>query len=159
VEPLETRNEFADDLSWAKGKHMIKLGVSFENVQDDVNYLSNRYGSYTYPTVNAFAEDYSGNTTGARDYSAFTQTFGNPVVDYGVKDIGIYLQDQWKATDRLTVTLGARYEYTFMPPPAQTNPLFPITGESLPSGTRDLAPRLGACPSKASRGIGTDWRN
>jgi hypothetical protein len=143
VEPLETRNEFADDLSWAKGKHMIKLGVSFENVQDDVNYLSNRYGSYTYPTVNAFAEDYSGNTTGARDYSAFTQTFGNPVVDYGVKDIGIYLQDQWKATDRLTVTLGARYEYTFMPPPAQTNPLFPITGESLPSGTRDLAPRLG----------------
>ena len=143
VEPLETRNEFADDLSWSKGKHMIKLGVSFENVQDNVNYLSNRYGSYTYPTVNSFAEDYSGNTTGAHDYSAFTQTFGNPQVNYGVKDIGLYLQDQWKATDRLTVTYGARYEYTFMPPPAQTNPLFPMTGESLPSGTRDLAPRLG----------------
>ena len=143
VEPLETRNEFADDLSWAKGKHMIKLGFSFENVQDNINYLSNRYGSYTYPTVNSFAEDYSGNTTGAHDYSAFTQTFGNPAVNYGVKDIGIYLQDQWKATDRLTVTLGARYEYTFMPPPAQTNPLFPMTGESLPSGTRDLSPRIG----------------
>jgi hypothetical protein len=143
VEPLEIRNEFADDVSWAKSKHMIKFGFTFEHVQDNVNYLSNRYGSYTYPTVTSFAEDYSGNTTGAHDYSAFTQTFGNPAVDYGLKDIGMYLMDQWQATSRLTLTLGVRYEYTFMPPPAQENPLFPMTGESLPSGTRDFAPRIG----------------
>jgi Carboxypeptidase regulatory-like domain len=43
VEPLEVRNEFADDVSWAKGRHMIKVGFSFEHVKDDVNYLSNRY--------------------------------------------------------------------------------------------------------------------
>jgi outer membrane receptor protein involved in Fe transport len=143
VLPLETRNEFADDVSWSKGKHMLKFGVTFEHVQDNVNYLSNRFGSYTYPTVNSFALDYTGNTTGAHDYSAFTQTFGNPQVNYGLKDLGIYIMDQWKATDRLTVTVGARYEYTFMPPPAQTNPLFPMTGEKLPSGTLDLAPRIG----------------
>ncbi len=46
----------------AKGKHLIKFGGSFEHVQDDVNYLSNRYGSYTYPTVTSFALDYTGNT-------------------------------------------------------------------------------------------------
>ncbi len=143
VEPLEIRNEFADDVSWARGKHMIKFGFTFEHVTDNVNYLSNRYGSYTYPTVNSFAEDYSGNTTGAHDYSAFTQTFGNPTVDYSLKDIGMYLMDQWQASNKLTVTFGARYEYTFMPQSAQTNPLFPMTGESLPSGTRDLAPRIG----------------
>jgi TonB-dependent receptor-like protein len=51
--------------------------------------------------------------------------------------------DQWKISDRLTLTLGVRYEYTYMPQPAQTNPLFPMTGESLPSGTRDFAPRIG----------------
>ncbi|HTS75204.1 MAG TPA: TonB-dependent receptor [Bryobacteraceae bacterium] len=143
VEPLELRNEFADDVSWARGKHMIKFGVTFEHVTDDVNYLSNRYGSYTYSTVTSFAQDYSGNTTGAHDYSGFSQTFGNPIVDYSLKDIGIYLMDQWRATDRLTVTFGARYEYTFMPPPPQANPLFPQTGASLPSGTLDLSPRLG----------------
>ena len=143
VEPLETRNEFADDVSWAKGKQMIKAGVSFEHVQDNINYLSNRFGSYTYPTVTSFAQDYTGNTTGLHDYSAFSQTFGNPAVNYGLKDIGMYLMDQWQVNDRLTVTLGARYEYTFMPPPAQMNPLFPMTGESLPSGTRNLAPRIG----------------
>jgi outer membrane receptor protein involved in Fe transport len=143
VEPMETRNEFADDVSWAKRKHLIKFGVTFEHVQDNVNYLSGRFGSYTYPTVTSFALDYSGNTAGAHDYSAYSQTFGNPTVNYGLKDIGLYLMDQWQVTDRLTLTLGARYEYTFMPPPAQANPLFPMTGESLPSGTRDLAPRIG----------------
>jgi outer membrane receptor protein involved in Fe transport len=143
VEPLEVRNEFADDVSWSKGKHLIRFGFSLEHVSDDVNYLSNRFGSYTYPTVNAFALDYTGNTTGAKNYSAYTQGFGNPVVDYALKDIGMYLMDQWKVSDRLTLTLGLRYEYTFMPGPAQANPLFPMTGETLPSGPHDFMPRVG----------------
>ena len=67
VEPMETRNEFADDLSWAKGKHTDQIRRTFEHVQDDVNYLSNRFGSYTYSTVTAFALDYTGNTTGAKN--------------------------------------------------------------------------------------------
>ena len=33
VEPLEVRNEFADDVSWAKGKHLIKFGFTFEHVK------------------------------------------------------------------------------------------------------------------------------
>lgn len=144
VEPMETRNEFADDVSWTKGRHLIKFGFTFEHVEDDVSYLSNRFGSYTFATVTNFALDYTGNTTGAHDYSAFSQTFGNPIVDYGLNDIGTYVMDQWQATDRLMLTLGARYEYTFMPPPPPTNPLFPLTGHSLPSGTRDISPRFGA---------------
>ncbi len=143
VEPMETRNEFADDISWAVGKHMIKFGATIEHVNDDVSYLSGRFGSYTYPTVNAFALDYSGNPTGARNYSSYTQTFGNPIVDYAIKDIGFYLQDQWKVSDRLTLTLGARYEHTFAPPPPATNPLFPMTGAPLHTGTLDLMPRIG----------------
>jgi hypothetical protein len=143
VEPLEVRHEVADDVSWVKGKHTIKFGMTFEHVNDNVNYLSNRYGSYTYATPTTFAEDYSGNTTGARNYSAFTQTFGNPLVDYSIKDIGFYLQDQWKVSDRLTVTLGARYERTFMPPPPTVNPLYPLTGAPLHTGTVNLMPRVG----------------
>jgi hypothetical protein len=143
VEPLEVRHEVADDVSWVKEKHTIKFGMTFEHVNDNVNYLSNRYGSYTYPTVTSFAQDYTGNTTGARDYSGFTQTFGNPLVDYSIKDIGFYLQDQWKASDRLTITLGARYEHTFMPPPPTVNPLYPLTGATLHTGAVNLMPRIG----------------
>jgi len=143
VEPMETRHEFADDLNWARGKHTIKVGMSFEHVNDNVNYLSNRFGSYTYPTVTSFAQDYTGNTTGLKNWSAYSQTFGNPLVDYVIKDIAFYLEDQWKASSRLTVTLGARYEHTFAPPPPTTNPLYPLTGAPLPTGAVNLMPRVG----------------
>jgi Carboxypeptidase regulatory-like domain/TonB dependent receptor/TonB-dependent Receptor Plug Domain len=143
VEPLELRNEFADDVSWSKGTHVIKFGFTYEHVQEDINFLSNRYGSYTFPTVTSFAEDYSGNITGAHDYSAFSQTFGNPAVNYPIQDIGMYAMDTWKASSRLTITAGLRYEYTFAPAPPAANPLFPLTGQSLPSGPRDFSPRIG----------------
>lgn len=143
VEPMETRNEFADDVSWAKGRHTIKFGFAFEHVDDNVNYLSNRFGSYTYPTVTSFALDYTGNTTGAKNWSAYSQVFGNPLVDYKIKDIGFYLQDQWKVSDRLTLTLGARYERSIAPPPPPANPAFPLTGAPLHTGTLDLMPRIG----------------
>jgi hypothetical protein len=144
VEPLEVRNEFADDVSYAKGKHMIKFGMTFEHVQDDVNYLSNRYGSYTYPTVTSFAQDYSGNTAGLHSYSAFTQTFGNPIVNYAIQDVGFYVQDQWKVTDKLTFTYGIRYEHTFDPPPPTANPAYPLTGANLHTGGNfNLMPRIG----------------
>ncbi len=143
VEPLEVRHEIADDLSWSKGKHLIKMGMTFEHVNDNVNYLSNRYGSYTYPTVTSFAEDYTGNTTGAKNWSAYSQTFGNPLVDYTIKDIGFYLQDQWRVSDRLTVVFGARYERSFMPPPPAANPSYPLTGAPLHTGTVNLMPRVG----------------
>jgi Carboxypeptidase regulatory-like domain/TonB dependent receptor/TonB-dependent Receptor Plug Domain len=143
VEPLEVRNEFADDVSYAKGKHMIKFGMTFEHVQEDVNYLSNRYGSYTYPTVTSFALDYSGNTTGAKNYSAFSQTFGNPIVDYAIKDLGFYVQDQWKVTDKLTFTYGIRYEHTYAPPPPTANPAYPLTGAPLHTSGFNLMPRIG----------------
>ncbi len=69
VEPLEVRNEFADDVSWVEGQaHRSSSACTFEHVSDNVNYLSNRYGSYTYPTVTSFAQDYSGNTAGAQNY-------------------------------------------------------------------------------------------
>jgi len=143
VEPLEVRNEVADDVSWSKGRHLIKFGFTYEHVNDNVNYLSNRYGSYTYPTVNSFALDYSGNTSGAKNWSAYSQTFGNPLVDYSIQDIGFYLQDQWKVSDRLSLTFGARYEHSILPPPPPANSLYPLTGATLHTGAVDLMPRIG----------------
>jgi len=143
IEPLEVRNEFADDVSWSHGKHLIKGGISFEHVAENISYISNKFGTYSFPTVNSFAMDYSGNTAGTKDYSSFSQTFGNPNVAYDLKDIGLYLQDQWQVNDRLTVTLGARYERTFLPPPPAANPAFPLTGAPLRFGTVNLMPRIG----------------
>jgi len=142
VEPMETRNEFADDATWIKGPHTIKFGMNFVNTDDNVNFLSNRYGSYTYQTPTAFALDYSGNTAGAKNWTQYSQTFGNPVVDYGIRELGVYAEDQWRVNRKLTLTLGARYEHSFVDQPKVTNPAWPQTGQ-VHTGTLNLMPRIG----------------
>ncbi|MBV8906350.1 MAG: TonB-dependent receptor, partial [Acidobacteriia bacterium] len=142
VEPMETRNEFADDATWTKGTHTVKAGFLFVNIAENINFLSNRFGSYVYQTVTQFAEDYSGNTTGQKNWATYTQTFGNPNVDYTIKELGTYLEDQWRATNKLTLTLGARYDHSFAPTPPIVNPDWPQTGY-VHTGPLNLAPRIG----------------
>lgn len=142
IQPLETRNEFADDLTWTKGKHTIKFGASLADTTDNVNTLTNRYGSYTYQTPTTFAEDYSGNTAGLKNWTAYSQGFGNPAVSYWIREAGFYLEDQWRASDKLTLTLGARYEHSFVQQPSIVNPDYPQTGH-IDTGTLNLMPRVG----------------
>jgi len=142
VEPSERRFQFQDNATWTKGPHTIKFGADIATTEDYVYYISAAFGSYTYQTVNAFALDFSGNTTGTKYWQTYKQTFGNPVLDTTINDYGFYLQDQWRASSRLTVTYGARYEYAQLPQPKTCNQDYPGTCH-LPSKPTNLAPRLG----------------
>src|SRR5262249_60484929 len=64
LSPSETRFEYADNLSWVAGPHTMKFGVKITNTEDYQDQLINRYGSYSYSTLNNFALDFTGNTTG-----------------------------------------------------------------------------------------------
>ncbi len=141
IEPSETRYQFQDNATLTKGAHTIKFGMDIATTRDYVYYITSAYGGYTYQTVNAFALDYSGNN-GAKNWQRYTQTFGNPVVDYRQNDYGFYLQDQWRASQRLTIMLGARYEYSALPQPTVCNHDYPQTCH-VPSSPTNLAPRLG----------------
>ena len=142
IEPSERRLQFQDNAAWTKGRHTIKFGADIADTYDYVYYISNAYGSYTYQSVNAFALDLSGNTTGAKDWQTYSQTFGNGAVDYAIKDFGFYLQDTWRATQNLTVNIGARYEYAALPKPTVCNPSYTLTCQ-VSSSPKNLAPRLG----------------
>ncbi len=48
VEPNETRNEFSDNLTWVKGKHIVKFGADINTTNDYSYYVTNLNGSYTY---------------------------------------------------------------------------------------------------------------
>jgi len=145
--PLENRYQFADTLSWTTGKQSLKFGFDFLNTNDYTNLLFNRTGTYTYSTLNNLALDFSGNTALAKNWLTFTQTIGNPVVQFTIRDYAGFMQDQIKVNARLTVNLGVRYDFSSLPQPGELNPTFvnpkyPATGR-IPTFNGGFAPRVG----------------
>jgi len=142
VEPSETRHEYADDITWTKGKHSLKTGFNVARTEDYNYYISNAFGSFTYATPTTFAEDYTGNTTGTKYWSAYSQTFGNPVADYTITEYAWYVQDQWKIAPKLTLNMGLRWDKSHVPNFPVVNSDFPGTSH-IHTPNDDFAPRLG----------------
>lgn len=140
--PLENRYQFSDTLSWTTGQHSFKFGGDFLHTNDYTNLLFNRTGTYLYPNLTALALDFSGNTTGAKRYTQFSQTIGNPVVDFTIRDYDFFIQDQYKPSAKLTLNFGLRYDFSALPQPTVTNPDYPATGR-IPTFSGGFAPRLG----------------
>ncbi len=140
--PIENRYVFADTLTLTRGKHLMKFGVEFTPTEDYTNLLFNRTGTYSFPSFSALAADLTGNTAGNKDWLTFTQTIGNPIVDFTIKDYAFFAQDQYKLTPRLTLNLGLRYDYSDLPQPTVTNPDYPATGR-IPTYSGAIAPRIG----------------
>ncbi len=123
-------------------RHSWKFGFDFLNTEDYVRYLRNQNGTYEYPDFTSFALDFSGNTLGARNWSAYSQRFGSPVFDQTVRDYSLFTEDQFRVNSRLTVHYGLRYEYSTLPQPKLANPDFPQSGH-IRSVATNFAPRLG----------------
>ena len=142
VEPSETRYEFSDDVSVVKGNHNIKAGFGFYTTDDYNSYMANRYGSYTYTNPTQFALDYSGNTTGLKSWSGYSQVFGNPIADYRINEVSAYVDDQWKVSSKFTLGLGVRWDKSMSMNFPVINPDFPQTGY-IHTPSHNFAPRLG----------------
>ncbi len=137
--PSEQRFQFADNLSYTLGSHTIKVGTDIDRTQDYLKQLYNYAGGYSFSSLTAFAEDFLG--TGPRDYSSFTQEFGNPIQNLYSTNLNFYAQDLWKATRKLTLNYGIRWEKSFLPQPTEVNPAYPQTGK-IPSPDHNFAPRF-----------------
>ena len=142
VEPSETRNEFGDDLSWTRGRHIFKFGADIATTNDYSYFIQSVHGSYTYTNLSAFALDYSGNTTGAKHWNSYSQSFGNPAVNTRINDYDFYAEDQWRMSDKLTANIGLRYEYSHLPQPTACNTSVPLTCH-LNSPAKNFMPRIG----------------
>jgi Carboxypeptidase regulatory-like domain/TonB dependent receptor len=133
--PNERRIQGLDMVTWSHGRHTTKAGVEVNRVFDYVDNLYEEGGSYSYDYNWDFIADYLHATTGVgganykQQYYSFSQGFGNPRMSLATTDYAGFLTDDWRLTPRLTLTLGVRYEYEYIPP----NPI-PNTGGAIGTG-------------------------
>jgi hypothetical protein len=59
-DPDESAFAAQETLSWVHGGHLIKAGLSFDHLADQVNALTNQTGTYSYADVLNFLTDASG---------------------------------------------------------------------------------------------------
>jgi hypothetical protein len=120
-ESYQRKFQFRDDISKTMGRHSLKGGVDFiynpklggffeSNstlnlifLDDPTDIVNNKGGKYPQ----GFA------TPGA--VGTMAASGGNPYFDMpgGTKQLGFYFQDSWKATRRLTLDLGVRWDKDF----------------------------------------------
>ena len=142
MNPSENRFQFADNLTWTHGRHTAKFGLDVVHTLDVGVNLRNGFGTYSYASFTDFAMDYSGNTTGGKRWTTYSQRFGEPRVETAIRDLNWYAQDQFRITPGLTLNYGLRHEVAYLPQPKIFNPDYPAT-QRIPQTRRNLAPRLG----------------
>lgn len=123
--PVARRNvlgEAVENIVLQRGAHAFKAGADGLFNSTTIGFPMQSRGSYSFASLAAFqASTY--NTQG------YTQTFGNSTVTLHNPNLGAYVQDEWRATSRLTVNLGARYDVEGLPTvAADRNNLSPRIG-------------------------------
>jgi hypothetical protein len=151
--PLETRQQFADAGTWIHGRQALRFGYDYNYVMDALDGLAGENGAYTYASLTDFLSDMlapnscDGTTTGTGPYPCYTQfrqTLGGTNWSFETADYAAWLANEWRVGQRLTLTLGARYEYEQVPDTnaALVNSAIPETAH-LPHNRDGAGPRAG----------------
>ena len=115
-----TMYQAVSSLSHRTGAHALRAGVDFLLNDDTITFLRTFRGSYTFSSMANFL---------ASNYNGYAQTFGDPVIRQTNPNLGVYAQDEWRATSRLTLNLGLRYDLQFL--------------ETIDTDSNNVSPRAG----------------
>jgi hypothetical protein len=104
---LNRMYQIVNNLSHQRGAHAFRGGVDFIYNDDLITFPRSVRGSYTFSSMANFL-------AGVYNNAGFGQTFG--IIDRRQTNpnLGFYLQDEWKATSRLTLNAGVRYDLQFL---------------------------------------------
>jgi hypothetical protein len=97
----------SDTFTWIRGNHSWKMGGGFSGYQNNQQFDFVANGFYDFDgtlTGNDFADFLLGAPTDFEQGPAAPSNIRTKATDG-------FLQDEWRATKRLTLTLGVRYEY------------------------------------------------
>ncbi|HEV2468355.1 MAG TPA: carboxypeptidase regulatory-like domain-containing protein [Candidatus Sulfotelmatobacter sp.] len=113
--------QIRDDVSWVKGAHQLKFGFGWALYKKAQDYFANTQGSFTFDgsaTAPAGCDPSLPHTTCGLDYADFILGLAQAYGENAYKGKGhwnnispsAYLQDNWRATHKLTLNLGLRWD-------------------------------------------------
>lgn len=142
--------------NWLLGDHTIKAGADYQKDSYYNLFLQRYYGAYEFNSIEDFANGIY------RRYRVATPApgydLGNVAAVYDLKQYGLFLQDTWQATDRLSLQYGVRYDMPSQSPAPTYNPCV----AAAPGATGNLGPcglRPNANPNGAFGGLGLQNNN
>jgi hypothetical protein len=105
-------SEFSDGVVWARGRHLVQFGGGLLLRGIDGALTAGRDGRFTFDTVLQFATGSPSSFSTVLDRSALPTTFQLPGYDrnYRYTQFQFYAQDTLRATGRLVLNYGVRYE-------------------------------------------------
>ena len=171
---IEKQNTYvlSDNLTWSRGRHSAKFGVEVRRQEFTLFEPAAARGTMDFSS--SFTDNPAAPTTGGEAYATFLlglPDFGQitslHTVDYHRPVYGFYVEDDIRATQRLTLNLGLRYDlFTTVKALDNQQANFDFANDSLivPAGqtahlTPFLAPIIPIVRSGSSGLIATDLNN
>ena len=165
----EEHYQFADNVSMGLGRHNLKFGLDYELIPVNARFPLNQGGVYFFPSSQQVNDPLFGglgklwSATGAPDFNvvqaygfglpqAFVQQFGGAsraAASFFDNALGMFVQDSFHVSHRLTVDYGLRYDREFPPQFGAANAQAAFAQNALgvtkglPAGNKDFSPRLG----------------
>lgn len=143
--------QYLNTLSWLRGRHQLKFGVDLmtpmNNEYVDIPSTRGNLGFTGQFTGNALADFMLG-------YVRSAELSNVHIVNQRRYSTGFYVQDDWRATDRLTLNLGLRYD--FMSPSYEADNRManfdPVSGTLVFAGDGSLEDRTLVKPDRNNFG-------
>lgn len=105
------QEEIGDQVSWAKGKHTIRLGYEFQTTKWPISFAGLERGFLFYGTFADWLMGGAGNILQCL-FCVRSGPFPDGIIhDYLENNHSAFIQDDWKVNSRLTLNLGVRWEY------------------------------------------------
>ena len=160
--------QLQDNLTIQLPRHAFTLGASIERYESENVFFPGSQSAYVYNSLQDFYNDANGHlanpnrTLGTVRYDRFQVRYSNiegqdePVQPLEVLYAGAYAQDEWRATDRLQLTFGLRFDVPVFGETGFVNPdanamtfrdadgsAYRLQTEKLPDPNVLLSPRFG----------------